>query len=116
MFVQHQRDEEERLQLKQQHGEPVRLQGTPGIRRWGSNCCSVSRWGVGRGAARATATRAPIPARPLVTKLRFVTHWPPKLRFVYPPPMHNRYTVREIGAAHFVTSTIVEWLPVFTTA
>src|SRR4051812_31243040 len=30
--------------------------------------------------------------------------------------MRSRYQIREAHAAHFVTSTIVEWLPVFTTA
>ena len=30
--------------------------------------------------------------------------------------MRSRYLVHEPGKAHFVTSTIVEWLPVFTTA
>jgi putative transposase len=30
--------------------------------------------------------------------------------------MRSRYAIREAHAAHFVTSTIVEWLPVFTTA
>jgi hypothetical protein len=29
--------------------------------------------------------------------------------------MRSRYQIREAHAAHFVTSTIVEWLPVFTT-
>lgn len=30
--------------------------------------------------------------------------------------MRSRYRVRELHAAHFITSTIVGWLPVFTTA
>ena len=30
--------------------------------------------------------------------------------------MRSRYTIREKDQAHFVTATIVEWLPVFTTA
>jgi len=30
--------------------------------------------------------------------------------------MRSRYTVREKQRAHFVTSTIVEWLPIFTTS
>ena len=52
-----------------------------------------------------------------MTKLRFVTHLPPKLCFAHSGhTVHNRYQVRETQAAHFITSTIVEWLPVFTTA
>ena len=31
----------------------------------------------------------------------------------HPPPMRSRYTVRETERAHFITSTIVDWLPVF---
>jgi hypothetical protein len=30
--------------------------------------------------------------------------------------MRSRYLIREPGRAHFVTATIVEWLPVFTPA
>ncbi len=30
--------------------------------------------------------------------------------------MRSRYTVREPECAHFITSTIVNWLPVFHTA
>jgi putative transposase len=30
--------------------------------------------------------------------------------------MRSRYQIREPGKAHFVTATIVEWLPVFTSA
>jgi hypothetical protein len=30
--------------------------------------------------------------------------------------MRSRYTVRESEQAHFITSTIVDWLPVFQTA
>jgi putative transposase len=30
--------------------------------------------------------------------------------------MRNRYRVTDENAAHFITSTIVEWLPIFTTA
>ena len=30
--------------------------------------------------------------------------------------MRSRYQVNEIRAAHFITSTILQWLPVFTTA
>lgn len=30
--------------------------------------------------------------------------------------MRSRYKVQEPNAAHFVTSTILEWLPIFTTA
>ncbi len=37
-------------------------------------------------------------------------------RDAYTRRMHSRYQVRELDAAHFVTSTIVEWLPVFTSA
>ena len=33
----------------------------------------------------------------------------------HPPPMRSRYTVREPERAHFITSTIVDWLPLFTT-
>ncbi len=30
--------------------------------------------------------------------------------------MRSRYTVRELNAAHFITCTVVEWLPLFTSA
>jgi putative transposase len=30
--------------------------------------------------------------------------------------VRSRYRINEVSAAHFVTSTIVAWLPVFTTA
>ena len=41
----------------------------------------------------------------------------PKLCFVHRPfAMRSRYRVLDTHAAHFVTSTIVEWLPVFTTS
>jgi putative transposase len=39
-----------------------------------------------------------------------------KLCFANLPPMRSRYRIHEPDRAHFVTSTIVEWLPVFTTA
>jgi len=39
-----------------------------------------------------------------------------KLRFNHLADMRSRYKVCELQAAHFVTSTIVEWLPVFTTS
>jgi len=29
--------------------------------------------------------------------------------------MRSRYRIHERGVAHFITSTVVEWLPVFTT-
>ena len=29
--------------------------------------------------------------------------------------MRSRYRIHEPDAAHFITSTIIEWLPVFTT-
>jgi len=39
-----------------------------------------------------------------------------KLCFNHLADMRSRYKVCELQAAHFVTSTIVEWLPVFTTS
>ena len=30
--------------------------------------------------------------------------------------MRSRYAIQEAGSAYFITSTIVEWLPVFTSA
>ena len=40
----------------------------------------------------------------------------PKLRFDHPQHMRSRYRVHENDQAHFVTSTVVVWLPIFTTA
>ena len=40
----------------------------------------------------------------------------PKLCFAKLAAMRSRYRTNELCAAHFVTSTIVAWLPVFTTA
>ena len=40
----------------------------------------------------------------------------PKLRFAKLTAVRSRYRINELCTAHFVTSTIVEWLPVFTTA
>jgi REP element-mobilizing transposase RayT len=39
-----------------------------------------------------------------------------KLRFFSPKRVRSRYRINNESAAHFITSTIVEWLPVFTTA
>jgi REP element-mobilizing transposase RayT len=40
----------------------------------------------------------------------------PKLRFAKLAAMRSRYRINETRNAHFVTATIVQWLPVFTTA
>ena len=56
------------------------------------------------------------PSFPLVSKLYLGTDLSPKLRFAQAPPMRSRYHVHEHDRAYFVTSTIVAWLPVFTTA
>jgi REP-associated tyrosine transposase len=52
----------------------------------------------------------------LVPQLHFGTHLSRQLHCRHPEDMHSRYRINESDAAHFVTSTIVEWLPVFTTA
>lgn len=39
----------------------------------------------------------------------------PKFNFGHFPGVRSRYRVHEALAAHFITSTIVNWLPVFTT-
>ncbi len=44
------------------------------------------------------------------------THLSAKLRFVEQHPMRSRYRVNDSRLSHFVTGTIVSWLPVFTTA
>jgi putative transposase len=44
------------------------------------------------------------------------THLSPKLYFAKLAPVRSRYRINEPCAAHFATSTIVAWLPVFTTA
>jgi len=31
-------------------------------------------------------------------------------------PVRSRYRVNDPGAAHFITATVVDWLPIFTTA
>src|SRR5262245_20227210 len=41
---------------------------------------------------------------------------PPKFHFDILPAMRSRYHARQADTAYFVTSTIVAWLPVFTTA
>jgi putative transposase len=41
---------------------------------------------------------------------------PSKLRFATLADMRSRYRVHERDQAHFITSTVVGWLPVFTTA
>ena len=53
---------------------------------------------------------------PLVPKLHLGTRLSAKLSFVHIPEMRSRYRVHETHAPHFITSTIVAWLPVFTTA
>ena len=40
----------------------------------------------------------------------------PKLCFAKLAIVHSRYRINELSTAHFVTSTILAWLPVFTTA
>jgi putative transposase len=52
----------------------------------------------------------------LVPKLHLGTRLSPKLRFAKLAPVRSRYHINEACAAHFVTATIVAWLPVFTTA
>ena len=52
----------------------------------------------------------------LGAKLHFGTRLSAKLSFPSPPAMRSRDRIHEPHAAHFVTSTIVAWLPVFTTA
>src|SRR5438093_5679685 len=52
----------------------------------------------------------------LVPKLYLGTHLSPKLCFVKLATMRSRYRINERRFAHFVTATIVSWLPVFTTA
>ncbi len=52
----------------------------------------------------------------LVPKLHLGTRLSPKLRFAKLAPVRSRYHINEPCAAHFVTATIVAWLPVFTTA
>ena len=39
-----------------------------------------------------------------------------KLRLAHAPSMRSRYLVHDPTLSHFVTATIVEWLPVFTNA
>ena len=52
----------------------------------------------------------------LVPKLHLGMHLAPKLRFAHPHTMRSRYQAKESERAYFVTSTIVAWLPIFTTA
>ena len=40
----------------------------------------------------------------------------PETPFLIPERVRSRYRIHNESAAHFITSTIVEWLPVFTTA
>src|SRR5437762_3375734 len=51
----------------------------------------------------------------LVPKLCLGTRLRRKLCFAEGGRTRSRYQVREPRAAHFITSSIVEWLPVFTT-
>jgi putative transposase len=58
-----------------------------------------------------------VPKITLVPKLHLGTqHLPSKLCFGTLADMRSRYRVHERDQAHFVTSTVVGWLPVFTTA
>src|SRR5205085_8624238 len=53
---------------------------------------------------------------PLVPQLHCGTHLSRQLHCRHSEDMRSRYRINEPDAAHFITSTIVEWLPVFTTA
>src|SRR5436305_11700103 len=59
--------------------------------------------------------RAPFP-HALVPKLQLGNALVPEALLRQSPAMRSRYRIREPDCAHFVTATIVEWLPVFTTA
>jgi hypothetical protein len=50
---------------------------------------------------------------PLVPKFHLGTHLSAKLRFVQARGMRSRYRVHETHAPHFITATVVAWLPVF---
>src|SRR5205085_9091675 len=52
---------------------------------------------------------------PLVPQLYCGTHLSRQLHCRHSEDMRSRYRINEPDAAHFITSTIVEWLPVFTT-
>ena len=60
--------------------------------------------------------RYQIPSKPSFPKLHLGTHLPAKLHFAIVEPMRSRYRINEPHLAHFVTSSIVAWLPVFTKA
>jgi len=52
----------------------------------------------------------------LVPKLHLGTHLSAKLHLFDSRRMRSRYHAHESERAYFVTSTVVQWLPVFTTA
>lgn len=53
----------------------------------------------------------------LVPKLHLGTRLPPKLRFGDArTSMRSRYRIHEPSVAHFITATVVGWLPIFTRA
>jgi REP-associated tyrosine transposase len=64
----------------------------------------------------AAKKRHPL-SNPSFQSSSFGTHLSSKLCFVkVRPAMRSRYRIHESDKAHFITATIIEWLPVFTTA
>jgi putative transposase len=53
--------------------------------------------------------------RALVPKLHLGTQLSWQLHCLYETRMRSRYRIHEEHKAHFITGTIVEWLPIFTT-
>src|SRR5438045_6010831 len=48
--------------------------------------------------------------------LQTLFRYAPPPNIYHPPFMRSRYRINDETRSHFITSTIIEWLPVFTTA